>query len=129
VLGLIETLTPEQAFATPPGRRPGARSIAAHAEHLRFALDLTLQRLRGNDPPADWAGSFNVPPASAEAWSTLKRELRRAYDAILGHLQRSRDTPVGEMPPIHVVGLAATIAHNAYHLGAIQQMAKAVRGE
>ena len=129
VLGLIDGLSPEQAFATPPGRTRGARSIAAHVEHLRFSLDLLFERMQGKDPPADWGHSFDVPAASPEAWVTLRRELRRAYDAVLGVLQQARGTPVGEMPPIHVAGLAATIAHNAYHLGAIQQMAKAIRGD
>jgi hypothetical protein len=129
VLGLIDGLTPEQAFATPPGRKPGARSIAAHVAHLRFALDLLLERMHGKDPPADWARSFELHATTPEAWTTLKREVRRAYDGVLAVLQQARGTKVGDMPPIHVVGLAATIAHNAYHLGAIQQMARAVRGD
>jgi len=129
VLGLIDGLTSEQAFATPPGRKPGARSIAAHVEHLRLALDWTLERMHGRNPETDWANSFNVPTASPEAWATLQREVRRAYDAVLAFIQRSRRTRVQDMPPIHVAGLAAMIAHNAYHLGAIQQMAKAIRGD
>jgi hypothetical protein len=128
VLGLLDALTPEQAFATPPGRKPGARSIAAHVEHLRFSLDLLLERMHGKNPAADWARSFDLAAPSPAAWETLKRELRRAYDGVLALLQESRGKAVGDMPPIHVVGLAATIAHNAYHLGAIQQMALAVRG-
>lgn len=129
VLGLIEALTSEQAFATPPGRKSGARSIAAHVAHLRFALDLLLERMHGKDPAADWARSFDLPAASPAAWETLKRDLRRAYDGVLAVLQPSRGKAVGDMPPIHVVGLAATIAHNAYHLGAIVQIARAVRGD
>jgi len=31
--------------------------------------------------------------------------------------------PLSEWPPIFVVGLVATIGHNAYHLGAIRQIA------
>jgi uncharacterized damage-inducible protein DinB len=124
LLGTIESLPADQAFAAPA---PGARSIAGHVEHLRFALDLTLQRLRGENPPADWAASFNVGAASPEAWATLQRELRRAYEAVLAELQQQRNVPPQAWPPINLVGLAAMTAHNAYHLGAIRQIVRIVR--
>ena len=124
VFGTIEALTPEQAFASPA---PGARSIAAHAAHLRFALDLTGQRIRGANPPADWASSFDLADATPSGWESLKRDLRRAYDSVLAILQESRGRSVKELPPINLVGLAAMTAHNAYHLGAIRQIAMVVR--
>jgi len=46
---------------------------------------------------------------------------------MLAILQESRSKPVQDIPPINLVGLAATIAHNAYHLGAIRQIAQVVR--
>ncbi len=124
VFGAIDALTPEQALASPT---PGARSIAAHTAHLRFALDLTATRLRGENPPADWASSFNLRDSSPAGWESLKRDLHRAYDTVLAILQESRGKQVQELPPINLVGLAATIAHNAYHLGAIRQIAQVVR--
>ena len=124
LLGTLDALTTEEAFAAPA---PGAKSIAAHVEHLRFTLAVTLERLNGANPSPDWAGSFKVPAASPEAWESLKRELRKAYDAVLAFLQQHRQKAPQDWPPIHVVGLSAMIAHNAYHLGAIRQMAKAVR--
>ena len=126
VFGTVESLSPEQAFASPA---PGAKPAAAHVGHLRFSLDLTLKRLRGDNPPADWAKSFEVTagPSPAEAWAALKRDLRRAYDAVVAELQARRDTPVQDWAPINLVGMAAMTAHNAYHLGAIRQIAKVVR--
>jgi hypothetical protein len=125
VFGAIEALGPEQAFASPA---PGARSIAAHVAHLRFALDLTAERMRGANPPADWAGSFDFADATPSGWESLKQDLRRAYDSVLAILQESRGRSVQELPPINLVGLAAMTAHNAYHLGAIRQIALVVRG-
>lgn len=121
ILGTLDALTPDQAL-TPPA--PGVLPAAAHAAHLRFALDLTLERLNGGNPPADWPSSFRLPPAApgqspAERWSALRQDLRRAYAAVLSFLQQRRHTPVGEWPPIHLAGLSAMTAHNAYHLGAI----------
>ena len=124
VLGAIAQLTPEQAFAAPT---PGGRSIAAHVAHLRFALDLTLRRLNGEDPPADWPSSFNLPGTTEGHWEALKRDVRRAYDGVAAFLQARRDVPAQDWLPIHLAGLSATTAHNAYHLGAIRQIARIVR--
>ena len=125
LLGTIESLTAPQAFASPV---PGARSIAAHVAHLRFALDLTLRRLNGENPPADWPASFDLPDdRSPAAWESLRRDVRTAYEGVLEFLERQRAAPPQDWPPIHLVGLTATIAHNAYHLAAIRQIAQVVR--
>jgi hypothetical protein len=123
IFGTIDALTNDQAQASPV---PGARSVAAHVEHLRFSLELTARRLRGENPHADWSSSFNVRNASEHGWESLKQELRAAYYAVLDILQSKRATPLAEWPPIHLVGLAAMTAHNAYHLGAIRQIAQVV---
>ena len=125
LLGTLDALTPSQAFASPV---PGARSVAAHVAHLHFALDLTLRRLNGENPAADWPASFELAEdMSPAAWERLRRDLRAAYDGVLAFLERRRDTPSQDWPPIHLVGLSATIAHNAYHLAAIRQIAQVVR--
>jgi hypothetical protein len=123
IFGTIEPLSPGQAFAAPT---PGAKSIAAHVAHLRYSLDLTAERLVGKNPPTDWPASFNVPDTSAEAWQSLVADLKRAYQAVLAILQTQEPTPLADWPPIHLAGLAAMTAHNAYHLGAIRQMVRAV---
>ena len=124
MFGAIGGLTAQQALASPTA---GAKSIAAHVAHLHFALALTARRMRGENPPADWAGSFNLADPSPSGWDSLKRDLRAAYDALLAILQENRGKPVQDIPPINLVGLVATTAHNAYHLGAIRQIAQVVR--
>jgi len=57
----------------------------------------------------------------------LQRDLRKAYDGVLGFYNRLRDTPIENWPPIEAVGLSAIIGHNAYHLGAIRQLMLDVR--
>ena len=126
VFGLLDTLTPQQALAAPA---PGVKSVAQHAAHLRFALDLTAERLRGANPPADWGSSFKLADASPAGWDALKRDLRRAYDGVIAILQEMRGAAVQDVEPIKVVGIAAMTAHNAYHLGAIRQLARIVRGK
>jgi len=123
VFGTIERLTAAQAFAAPA---PGARSVAAHAAHLRFALDLTLKRLEGANPPADWKSSFDLEDTTAAGWELLKDRLRDSYAAVAAFLEQRKSQPVTDWPPINLVGLAAMTAHNAYHLGAIRQIARVV---
>lgn len=129
IFGTIEQLAHEQAFAPPPGRAARGKSIAAHVAHLSFALELTLRRMNGEDPPADWPGSFMLPGTTPQIWETLKAELRDAYEGLLRFLQQRRTTPIQDWQPIQLAGLSATTAHNAYHLGAIRQIAWAVKGD
>ena len=124
VFGTTGALTAAEAFAAPT---ECAKSVAAHVAHLHFALALTARRMRGENPPADWSKSFDVADSFAQGWDTLRRDLRQAYDAMLAILQESRGKPVQDIPPINLVGLAATTAHNAYHLGAIRQIAQVTR--
>jgi hypothetical protein len=125
LFGTLDPLTAAQAWAQPV---PGARPVAAHVAHLRFSLDLLLLRLKGQDPRADWAASFDLPDeVFDERWQALRRDLRTAYEGVLGFLQQRRDVPPQDWPPLHLVGLTATIAHNAYHLAAIRQIAQVVR--
>lgn len=124
VLGSLAALSAEDAYAVPA---PGRKSIAAHAAHLKYTLELTLKRLHGENPPSDWPSSFVVGEPSPAAWTQLQRDLRTAYDAVLAFFDRMRDQPISAWQPIHVTGLAAMIGHNAYHLGAIRQLMLDVR--
>lgn len=124
VLGSLAGLTVERAYATSDSRH---KSIAAHAAHLRYTLDLTLRRLNGENPQADWDHSFDVGEPSPAAWQQLQGDLRTAYDGVLAFFDRQRNQPIADWQPIHVVALAAMIGHNAYHLGAIRQLIVSTR--
>jgi hypothetical protein len=124
LLGTIDAVTPQQAFMPPA---PAGRSIAGHVEHLRFTLALTLRRLHGENPAVDWSKSFDLAEQTPESWGRLKADLRRSYEAVLDFLQERRLAPVEDWPPMHVAGLAAMTAHNAYHLGAVRQMVRVAR--
>lgn len=119
VLGTLDSLTVDQAYAEP---KPGRNSIAGHAAHLRYTLDLTLKRLNGENPTPDWKTSFDTGAKNQAAWDQLKQDLRTAYDGVLAFYDRLRGKPINEWVPIQAVGLSAMIGHNAYHLGAIRQL-------
>lgn len=124
IFGTIDRLSADEAFALPV---PGARSAAAHVAHLRYAHHLTSERLRGENPQADWKTSFDLPDTTSARWESLKHDLRRAYDTILAEFEQYKDLPPQDWVPINLVGLAAMTAHNAYHLGAICQIARVVQ--
>lgn len=119
VFGSLAGLTADDAFAV---IAPGRKSIAAHAAHLKFTLELTLKRLHGENPPADWPSSFNTGEPTSAEWSRLQQDLRTAYEAVLNFFNQHRDQPIANWEPIQVAGLVAMTGHNAYHLGAIRQL-------
>ncbi|MCC7422741.1 MAG: DinB family protein [Planctomycetaceae bacterium] len=124
VFASLDALTADQAYAEP---KPGRKSIAGHAAHLRYTLDLTLKRLNGENPTPDWKTSFDTGAKSPAAWEQLKKDLRTAYDGVLAFFDSLREKPINKWIPIHAVGLSAMIGHNAYHLGAIRQLMLDVR--
>jgi len=99
-------------------------SIAAHTEHLRWAIDLANGYFRGVEPPLDWSPSWAVKTVDDAAWRKLQSEVRRAGDELLGHITTKHGWTIPDM----VNGALASYAHAAYHLGAIRQMKKIVRG-
>ena len=83
--------------------------------------------MQGQDPPADWKNSFNLANATPTGWEELKQGLQKAYDNVMSVVNEQARVPLADWPPLYVAGLAAMTAHNAYHLGAIRQIAIVVR--
>lgn len=74
LLASLDRLMAEAASA----ERPGGTSIAAHAEHLRYALGLMNRWAAGGNPfaDADWAGAWRHPAVTDEAWAGRRAALR-----------------------------------------------------
>jgi hypothetical protein len=119
VFGTLDGLTAEQA-STP--MQAGGATAAAQAEHLRFRLDVSVRWMRGEREKADWARSWDVTRVDDGAWTELRAQLRRTYDAFVAMVhQQPMDAGMLE-------GLVATVAHTAYHLGALRQIARHAPG-
>jgi len=121
LLRSLDRLSAEAASARPTG---GA-SIAAHVEHLRYGLSL-MNRWAGGDNPfgsADWSTSWRKTSVTDTEWQQLRTDLSVEARRWLEALRAPRD--VGRMELNGVVG---SIAHLAYHLGAIRQIDRAARG-
>lgn len=103
----------------------GGSSIAAHVAHVTFYANIINRVAAGENPweGADWTASWKKPVVNAEEWENLKRELADEHSKWLMVNGEPRDIPTAEL-----TYMVASIAHLAYHLGAIRQMDRHARG-
>lgn len=94
-------------------------SLASHVGHLTFALDLANRAAKGENPypEAKWARSWDERSVDEADWRALLAGLRAAYAEFRGNLERGAFWGSQEA----LTGVIATIAHGAWHLGAIRQ--------
>lgn len=120
VYGLLDDLSAEQASRPVPG---GEASVAAHAEHLRWAIALVNAFFRGAQPGGDWSESWKVSTVDHAAWADLRKALRKEGDELLANI------PVKHQwtEEFAINGALTSLGHTAYHLGALRQMAKAAK--
>jgi hypothetical protein len=104
----------------------GGATIAAHAQHLRFGLSLMNRWAReGGDPFSDasWDEAWKVSSVDDGWWAEIRSGLRAEVNEWLSALGSPR-----EVTDVELNGLIGSIAHLAYHLGAIRQIAAGARG-
>src|SRR5262245_20543639 len=113
--GLLRSLDQIPAAAASAPTATGS-SIAAHADHVRYGLSLMNRWSAGENPfeDADWAASWRKTTVSDEEWQSLRSALRAEATRWLAALRTPR-----EVQPIELNGMIGSIAHLAYHLGAI----------
>jgi hypothetical protein len=104
----------------------GGATIAAHAQHLRYGLSLMNQWAReGGNPFADarWDEAWKTAGVDAAAWEQIRGGLGAETQRWLDILQSPRDCS-----GVELTGMLSSVAHLAYHLGAIRQISRAARG-
>jgi hypothetical protein len=105
--------------------RSGGASIAAHVAHLTYGLSL-LNRWAGGEEPfhdADWSAAWKTSEVSAEEWSDLRAGVAREAERWQQALTTPRDAS-----GVALHGMIGSVAHLAYHLGAIRQISATARG-
>lgn len=124
-VGLLASL--EQVSASDASRHhAGGASIAAHVDHLRYGLSLMNAWKAGVKNPwagADWTASWKKTAVTEPEWRHLRAALREEAHRWLATLGATR-----EVDEVELTYMVANIAHLAYHLGAIRQMDRAIRG-
>jgi hypothetical protein len=124
-LGLLRSLDRLSAADASQSVNGGA-TIAAHAQHVRYGLSLMNRWAgQGGNPFADakWDEAWKLSAVDDAAWTEVLRGLGDETHQWLEILQSPR-----EAIEVEVTGMIASIAHLAYHLGAIRQINRSVRG-
>jgi len=121
LLRSLDKLTAHDASAS----TAGGATIAAHVDHVRYGLSLMNRWSAGENPfdDADWSASWRITSVNDEQWRGLRAQLAEETRRWRAVLESPRDVNAQEL-----AGVLGSIAHLAYHLGAIRQIHGAVRG-
>lgn len=113
----LESVSAEQASAEFQGT-----TVAAQTEHAKFYLDRLCEYIDGRTEPVNWDDSWLIETVTDAEWTALTSSFRKTYECTLKCLAAPRVWTETQM------GMAmGMIAHSAYHLGAIRQIAKSVQ--
>jgi hypothetical protein len=106
-------------------RTPTGSSIAAHVDHVRYGFSLMNRWIQGENPfaDADWKESWSKTTVSDAEWRQRLADVRAEATRWLTVVREPR-----EVNDIELSGMIGSIAHLAYHLGAIRQINQAARG-
>jgi hypothetical protein len=122
--GLLASL--DNLSAAEASLSAGGGSIAAHTDHVRFGLSILNRWADGEVAPwkgADWTASWKKPTVTDDEWQALRAAMRWEADRWRDALRAPRD-----VHPKELAWVIGSIAHLAYHLGAIRQINRAARG-
>ena len=122
--GLLRQLDSIAASIASQRSMPGKSTIASHADHVHFGLELLNRWAAGEPNPwadADWSASWKRTVVTDEEWKTLRENLRQAAETWKKFVQRRTD-----WDDISASGALSSAAHTAYHLGAMRQILAAI---
>jgi hypothetical protein len=124
-VGLLRSLDKLSAADASSAVNDGA-TIAAHAQHLSYGLSLMNRwATDGGNPFADakWDEAWEISVVDSAQWEQIRRGLREQSYRWVQVLESPR-----QLADVEVNGMIGSIAHLAYHLGAIRQINKSARG-
>ncbi len=104
----------------------GGATLAAHAEHLYYGLSLMNRwAAEGGDPFSDatWEAAWKTTSVDERQWADIRDRLRD----VVHRWRQALSTPRQVARP-ELNGMIGSIAHLAYHLGAMRQIATSARG-
>ena len=122
MLGSLERISAADASRS----ANGGATLAAHVQHVRYGLSLMNRWTKeGVNPFADakWDEAWKLSTVDAAEWEEIRHGLRQETADWLQALKTPR-----EIGDIELSGMIGSIAHLAYHLGAIRQINKESRG-
>ena len=124
-IGLLPTLDKLSAADASQAVNGGA-TIAAHTQHLRYGLSLMNEWGQNGGNPfgnAKWDAAWQVSTVNDADWQEIRNGLRHEVTRWREILNAPR-----EASTIELMGMVGSLAHLAYHLGAIRQIHRSARG-
>lgn len=119
---LSETLAAiddRRASLAVPGHK---ETIAGHVFHTKYYVRVLIEYMKGiRSGKTNWDESWVVTTVDAGGWERLKSDLLAAYGELMVFVDAEADWQNED----HFGGVLATLAHCAYHLGAIRQLQEA----
>ena len=118
--GLLKQLESISSTTASKAVAAGKPPLAAHVDHVYYGLSLLNRWIAGEENPwagADWNASWKVSSVTEVEWRSLIRKLRQASTA-----WREAAASRKEWSPVDAAGAISSVAHTAYHLGAIRQI-------
>jgi hypothetical protein len=122
MLGSLERISAADASRS----ANGGATLAAHVQHVRYGLSLMNRWAKeGGNPFADatWDEAWKLSTVDAANGTKSASGLRQETADWLQALKTPR-----EVADVELSGMIGSIAHLAYHLGAIRQIDKDARG-
>ena len=122
--GLLKQLESIDANAASTRSMPGKTTIASHVDHVCYGLSLLNRWAAGETNPwadADWNESWKHASVTDDQWQILRNRIRQEAEA-WQQAVRMRT----EWDDIAAAGALASVAHTAYHLGAVRQILAAL---
>jgi hypothetical protein len=119
-IGFFSTI--DEVSATQASQEYGDMTIAAQTEHAKFYLDRLCEFIGGRNEKVNWEDSWLIETVNDAEWEALRQSVRQAYENALKCIANVSDWDATK------TGMAiGLIAHTAYHLGAVRQIAKSVK--
>ena len=94
-------------------------TIAAHTEHARFYIELLDNYLNKDFRILDFKQSWRIKIVTEDEWDALREDMSKIYRKVGETLQKTDEWGLD-----NITVAMGIVAHTAYHLGAIRQMAK-----
>lgn len=123
--GLLRQLEALDAEAVSNRPMPGLTTVAAHVDHVLYGITLLNRAADGEANPwadADWSASWKRTSVDEAGWRDLVKRLRAASERWKRGVAEWKD-----WDETSAAGAVSSVAHTAYHLGAIRQILAAAK--
>jgi hypothetical protein len=124
--GLLKSLDRLSAADASRLSPEGGASIAAHVDHVLYGFEVLNRWLDGEEDAfakADYSQSWKRTIVSDAEWTRLRERLAEQLRTWMNVLHA-----VDADEQIQVTGSIAIITHLGYHVGAIRQINRSIRG-